>query len=199
MCQRQNCKNLLADTQNPQSIIYQLYINMAVDYAFLFTQISSAIADMGFIVHPRCDVVDPNTGEFDGLNIWVEEDQPIEQAFYVLLHLFGHSVQWNVDAELRELGLDVSLVKTEEELTRIYQYEKHASALALTLLHQNGIDYLDQWISNWFYADWMWLKHLYQTGDKVDYLTYWRDDADLLQPEPLPEFTPQYFIARNSF
>lgn len=169
------------------------------NFGELYTRVETAIKEFGFVVHPQCDVKDPNTGEFDGLNIWVEAEQPTEQALYVLLHLFGHSVQWNVDAELRALGLDVSLVKTEEELQRIFVYEQQASALALTLLHSVGVDYLDQWISNWFYADWMWLKHLYQTGEKVDYCAYWKNDAEMLTPVPLPDFTPQLYTARNSF
>jgi hypothetical protein len=170
-----------------------------VDFEQLYAKAESAIATHGFIVHPRCDVKDPNTGEFDGLNIWIEENQPIEQAFYVLLHLFGHSVQWNVDSELRELGLDVSSVKTPEELTRIYTYERQASEMALNLLHTIECGHLQQWISNWFNADWLWLKHLYETGESVDYLQYWVDDAETLSPAQVPTFSPQLFTARNSF
>jgi len=169
------------------------------DFDLVYTQMSKVVESHGFVVHPRCDVQDPNTGEFDGLNIWVEADQPTEQALYVLLHLFGHSVQWNIDAELRELGLDVSLNKSEEELARVYKYEREASQMALWLLHESGIKHLDQWISNWFQADWLWLKHLYATGEKVGYLEYWDDCAELLSPVPAPEFKPKLYVARNSF
>lgn len=170
-----------------------------VDFEQLYAKVEKAVATHGFIVHTRCDVKDPNTGEFDGLNIWIEENQSMEQALYVLLHLFGHSVQWNVDDELRELGLDVSLVKTPEELTRIYTYERQASEMGLTLLHSIEHSHLQQWISNWFNADWFWLKHLYETGESVDYLQYWIDDAELLSPTQVPIFSPQLFTARNSF
>jgi len=170
------------------------------DFALLFGQIAEHMEQRyGFVVHDRCDVKDPNTGEFDGLNIWVEAEQPDEQAAYVLLHLFGHSVQWNVDEELRALGLDVSLTKTEEELKRIYDYEKAASQLALTLLIEMGRGDLAQWISNWFGADWRWLEHLYRTGEKADYLAFWRNDEPTLTPLPMPEFTPTLYEARNAF
>ena len=45
------------------------------------------------------DVVDPNTGDFDGQTILIDYDQNLEVALFVLVHLFGHTVQWNVSDE----------------------------------------------------------------------------------------------------
>jgi hypothetical protein len=38
------------------------------------------------------DVLDPNTGDFDGSCIKVDYDQDLEVALFVLVHLFGHTV-----------------------------------------------------------------------------------------------------------
>jgi hypothetical protein len=38
------------------------------------------------------DVIDPNTGDFDGASIKVDYDQELEVALFVLVHLFGHTV-----------------------------------------------------------------------------------------------------------
>lgn len=38
------------------------------------------------------DVLDPNTGDFDGMSIKVDYDQDLETALFVLIHLFGHTV-----------------------------------------------------------------------------------------------------------
>lgn len=169
------------------------------DFSLIYKQAVSAIEKYGFVVHSRCEIKDSNTGEFDGVNIWVKDEQSDEQALYVLLHLFGHSVQWNVDEELMKIGIDTTLSRTEEELLKVYDYERQASEMTIKLLESIGITYLNQWISNWFHADWMWLKHLYSTGERVGYLTYWIDDAELLTPCDIPEFTPQLFESRNSF
>ena len=38
------------------------------------------------------DVLDPNTGDFDGCSIKIDYDQDLEVALFVLIHLFGHTV-----------------------------------------------------------------------------------------------------------
>jgi len=58
-----------------------------------------------------------------------------EEADYMLLHLIGHTVPWNLDEKLRLLGLANSGVK-QEDLSRIYQYERQASQLGLALLQE---------------------------------------------------------------
>ena len=40
------------------------------------------------------DLEPPRTGIFDGLRIVIDPDVGFEMQCFVLLHLFGHSVQW---------------------------------------------------------------------------------------------------------
>jgi hypothetical protein len=145
------------------------------------------------------DVKDPNTGEFDGQEIWIDYNLDDEVALYVLVHLFGHTVQWNIDAELRKLGLDVSRTKTPEQLERIFRYEKQATRYGVTLLRECGIADMDQWISNWFGTDWRWLEHLYRTGEVLGHRDTWTGCDECLEPLEIPDFTPTKYEMRQAF
>lgn len=146
------------------------------------------------------DVVGPNTGDFDGTRIQVDYNQELESALFVLVHLFGHTVQWNLSAEYRELGADLSIGKSDEQLLRIYDYEQNATRYSLQLLHDVGIDDLDRWVSDWWHADFKYLAHYYRTGEKLEFRALLRpDEGELLTPLAIPEFTPTKWISRWSF
>ena len=91
-----------------------------------------------------CDVLDPNTGDFDGASIQVDYDQDLEMALFVLIHLFGHTVQWNVSDTLRHLGqASQTGGKSDEELRLIYAYERDAyerDAMIRTDSHKYALD-----------------------------------------------------------
>ncbi len=146
------------------------------------------------------DVLDPNTGDFDGMKILIDHDQDLESALFVLIHLFGHTVQWNRSEEYRRLGTDLSIGKGEEELAKIFSYEKDATRISLQLLHEAGIKDLDRWVSDWWHADWRYLAHYYRTGEKLDFRTLLEPGVgETLTPCPIPEFTPQRWISRWAF
>ena len=77
-------------------------------------------------------------------------------------------MQWNISEEYRLLGIDTNPGKSEEQLQRIYDYERDASRYSLQLLHDAGVHDLDRWVSDWWYADWEYLAHYYRTGEKLD-------------------------------
>jgi hypothetical protein len=138
------------------------------------------------------------TGQFDGLEIWVDPEKDPEEALFILVHLFGHTVQWNLDAHLREVGLAVTGVK-EEDLPRIYEYERQASQLALGLLAEIGQADLARWLTDCFGADWKFLSRFYRTGEKLRFEKHCGADEPLLSPLPIPHFTPQRWPPRGSF
>ena len=146
------------------------------------------------------DVLDPNTGDLDGLRIKLDYTLDLETAFFVLVHLFGHSVQWNISPEFRALGLDLSVGKTAEQLGQIHDYERDATRYSLWLMHQAGVRDLDRWLSDCFAADWKFLKHFYQTGERLDFKLL-RDPGagELLTPLEIPPFQPQRWVSRWSF
>jgi hypothetical protein len=109
-------------------------------------------------------------------------------------------VQWNVSEEFRILGRDTAVGKTDEELARILVYERDATRYSLTLLHEAGILELDQWVSDWWRADWSFLSHYYKTGEKLDPKKLLRPgEGEVLGPLPIPEFQPQRWVSRWSF
>lgn len=146
------------------------------------------------------DVLDPNTGDFDGVAISVDHEQSVAMALFVLLHLFGHTVQWNVSPELRSLGLAALRPPVEESLLpAIRDYEMRASALGQSLLHECGIRDLDQWLADYCEADWRYLERYYSTGEKLPFRDVLRPGAERLVPLPIPEFTPRRWVSRYSF
>src|SRR6185295_8272343 len=65
----------------------------STDMVDLWVRISSGIVKYGFVIEYR-DLEPPRTGIFDGLRITIDPDVGFEMQCFLLLHLFGHSVQW---------------------------------------------------------------------------------------------------------
>jgi hypothetical protein len=149
------------------------------------------------------DVLDPNTGDFNGVEIAVDHDQEVDVALFVLAHLFGHTVQWNVSEELRQLGIEASSLDagpSPGRLEAIRLYEREASEYALTLFHEAGVDDLDAWLSGWAEADWRYLSAAY-AGEALpgDFRAFLVSGAPLLAPRPIPPFTPTRWVSRYAF
>ena len=146
------------------------------------------------------DVLDPNTGDFNGVQIQVDYDQELESALFVLVHLFGHTVQWNLSEEFRRIGVDQTIGMSEERLAKVYDYEKNATRYSLQLMHDTGVKDLDRWVSDWWHADWKYLSHYYRTGEKLDFRSLLRPNNGFqLTPLAIPPFTPQKWVSRWSF
>ena len=91
------------------------------------------------------DVVDPNTGDFDGVSITLDHDNDLEMALFILAHLFGHTAQWSADPRARWLGDTFANEAPPEALyEEIRIYERDASRLAIQLFHEAGGADFDQ-------------------------------------------------------
>ena len=148
------------------------------------------------------DVIDHNTGDFDGQNITLDHDLELDVALFVLIHLFGHTVQWNLSDSLRELGIASVTTRNPppEMLARIHDYERDATRYGLSLLAGTGLSPLTRWASEWWRADWVYLQHLYRTGEKLDARSLLRPgEGDVLEPLEIPPFAPRRFVSRYSF
>ncbi len=165
-----------------------------------FDKIERHIEDVYSIPVSINDVVHPNTGDFDGTKIELDHDQELDSALFVLVHLFGHTVQWNISAEYRALGSDLSIGKGEEVLMKILEYEKNATRYSLQLKHDVQETDIYQWVSDYIAADWKNHAHNYRTGEKLDFRTLIEPGkGTLLGPLKIPAFTPQKWISRWSF
>lgn len=142
------------------------------------------------------DVPNPFTGDLDGEQIMVDYDLEVHEALFILVHLFGHTVQWNVSEANRETAFAKPAVWTEELLHRVTAYEQEACRYSIQLLHEAGFGDLDQWLSDFAACDSAYLMHFYKTGEKRPFREFWTDDAARLAPLPIPQFQPARWISR---
>ena len=142
------------------------------------------------------DVPNPFTGDLDGEAILVDHDLDIEDAVFILIHLFGHTVQWNVSERAREIGFARRETWTEDQLHELADYEQQACAYSLQLLHEAEVHDLDQWVANFAACDTAYLLHFYRTGEKRPFRSFWRDDSPAIRPLAIPPFTPTRWISR---
>ena len=162
----------------------------------VFDTLERMIEDRWGIPVAISDVPSPFTGDLDGERIAVDYDLEIEDALFILVHLFGHTVQWNVSERARQIAFMRPGQWTEAALTEVAAYEREACQYSLQLLHEAGIHDLDQWISDFAACDCAYLMHFYRTGEKLAFRSFWRDGAPLLPPLPIPSFQPARWISR---
>jgi hypothetical protein len=136
------------------------------------------------------DVPDPLTGDLDGAEIQIDYAVTPEQRLFLLAHLFGHTVQWNVNAASFQLGRPRKPPVKEEIMPALIEYEKDAARYALTMLHEVGIMDIDQWLSDYTACDMAYLSYFYRTGEKREFSTFWSDGTPCIEHRPIPSFTP---------
>jgi hypothetical protein len=144
------------------------------------------------------DVPNPFTGDLDGAEIHVDYDLEAEDALFILVHLFGHTVQWNVSPEAREIGMATRATWTDDEIAQLRRYEQQACRYSVQLFHDAGIRDLDPWLSDFAACDLAYLEHVYRTGDKPPFRSFWKDGTPVLPPLPIPEFHPTRWWSRWS-
>jgi hypothetical protein len=136
------------------------------------------------------DIPDPLTGDLDGAEIHIDYAVTPEERLFLLGHLFGHTVQWNTDPQAFEIGRPHQPPVREDLLPAIIEYESEAAAYALAMFHEIGITAIDQWFSDYTACDQAYLVHYYRTGEKSNFRSFWPNHAPLIQPKPVPPFTP---------
>src|SRR5678816_1996427 len=77
------------------------------------------------------DVPDPFTGDLDGSEIHVDYANDIESAVFIIAHLFGHTVQWNLSEYARRIGTEAQQNPTDEKLAELEIYEREACRYSL--------------------------------------------------------------------
>lgn len=142
------------------------------------------------------DVPDPLTGDLDGAEIHIDYAVTSEVRLFLLVHLFGHTVQWNVSPKAFEIGRPHTPPVPEPLLAAIVDYEREAAGFGLALLHQAGIHDADQWLADFTASDMDYLAHYYRTGEKGDFARFRRTRAPAIEPRPIPPFTPAKRVFR---
>jgi len=106
-------------------------------------------------------------GDLDGKIIYIGNHLSAAEKLFNLLHLAGHSIQWNVDPLLRNLGSSLYCNPDDQLLLQLQEYEWQANCYALELLHEAGVFYLDKWLTRKYVIDMLYLTHFYKTGEKL--------------------------------
>lgn len=160
-------------------------------------RIVAGIVKRGFVVEYR-DLEPPRTGIFNGLSITIDPDVDFEMQCFILLHLFGHSVQW-LAPSLSERVAEVRDSTNRDWFIRVlYGYEMEAAQFGLQLLHEVGIDRLDQWYSDFVHTDWHYVERYYRTGE-LDWDACVVSGRPLIIPESIPSFTQREVEVRFAF
>jgi hypothetical protein len=132
------------------------------DLVRLWTRAVGRIVGYGFVVeYSRLEP--PRTGIFDGLKITIDPTVDFEMQCFILLHLFGHLVQWLAPSYRPEIR-DVPQEPLEPFLEAVRAYEHNAARFALRLMHDAGITDLDRWFSDFAETDWKYVDTFYRTG-----------------------------------
>jgi hypothetical protein len=142
------------------------------------------------------DVVNPFTGDLDGAEIHVDYENSIEDAVFILVHLFGHTVQWNLSEYNRKIGYEVQQNPSLEKMQELERYEREACRYSLQLFHESGVWDLDQWMADYAACDFAFLRSFYVTGTKTPFRNFWRDGQPQLEPISIPDFQPTKWISR---
>lgn len=162
----------------------------------VFNTVERAIEDRYGVPVVISDVPHPFTGDLDGAEIRVDWGVGVEEAVFIVVHLFGHTVQWNVSAEARALGREQPTRPGEAWLARLRAYEIEACRYSLWLFHDCGVRDLDQWLADFAACDLAYLEHFYRTGEKRAFRSFWRDGQALLAPLAVPPFRPTRWQSR---
>ena len=81
----------------------------------------------------------PLKGDLDGSRILIGDRSSGEEQLFLVAHLFGHTVQWNVSAELRRLGMTMPIDPTDRDLAVLEAYEREACRYSQQALHEAGV------------------------------------------------------------
>lgn len=136
-------------------------------------------------------------GDLDGAEIVIATGSDAETTLFLLTHLFGHTVQWNTCERSREIGLATAPGTSPEWLAELAAYETAAGRYGQTLLHEAGVRSLDQWLADYAACDAAYLRHFYATGARAGFFSFWRPGQPLLEPLPIPAFTPRRWRLRG--
>ena len=176
-------------------VVGQMPSNDIVD---LWPKISSGIVKKGFVIEYR-DLELPRTGIFDGLRIVIDPDVGFEMQCFLLLHLFGHSVQWVAPSLEHKLD-DLQNTQDRSRFMEVLRaYELEAAGFGMQLMREEGVTWLDQWYSDFVQTDWRYVERYYQETRIPPWHECVVTGSPLIQPQPLPPLKLRQVEVRFAF
>src|SRR5262245_13702661 len=170
----------------------------STDMVDLWVRITSAIVKYGFVIEYR-DLEPPRTGIFDGLRITIDPDVGFEMQCFLLLHLFGHSVQWVAPSLAQKVGELQNTSDRARFMQVLHDYEFEAAGFGMQLMHERGVTTLDQWYSDFVATDWRYVERFYETERIPPWTECIVNDAAMIQPTPIPPLALRPVEVRFAF
>lgn len=130
-------------------------------------------------------------GDLDGKTIFINKRLSKQEKLFNLLHLTGHTIQWNIDNRNYELGKKLIKNPSAKLLKKLQKYEWNANRFGLYILRQYAGTTLDKWYLKLVKSDMAYLTYYYKTGKKekviiTDNLFPFKDKK--LKPKTIPAF-----------
>ena len=170
----------------------------SADMVDLWVAVSSAIVKYGFVIEYR-DLEPPRTGIFDGLRITIDPDVRFEMQCFLLLHLFGHSVQWVAPSLAQRVDELQNTSDRRRFLNVLRDYEFEAARFGMQLMHERGVTSLDQWYSDFVETDWHYVLGFYETLRIPSWADCIVSGCRLIQPAPIPPLSHRQVDVRFAF
>jgi hypothetical protein len=163
----------------------------------VWTRTTARVVELGFgLGYGRLER--PKLGIFDGVKITIDPAVNFEMQCFLVLHLFGHSVQWAAPSYKPEI-LGVSESNLEIYLAALERYERNAARFGLQLLHEAGITDLDSWFFDYAETDWRYVETFYRQGAIAPWETCVVHAARPVEPLPIPPLAPRLVEERFAF
>ena len=164
----------------------------------VWTKATSNVVKYGFILEYR-DLEPPRTGIFDGQRIVIDPDVGFEMQCFVLLHLFGHSVQWVAPEIEHKLHALQNTSDKSQFMQVLHDYEFEAARFGLQLLHEVGVRHLDHWYSDFVATDWRYVERFYREDRIPPWAECIATGADTVQPQKIPRLHQRQVEVRFAF
>ena len=160
--------------------------------------VSRHVHDRYGVTVEEAEMKPPFKGDLDGRSIYVGSGSAPDERLFLVAHLFGHTVQWNVSAALRHLGMRMPVDPDASLLDALEAYEREACGYSQQAMHEAGISDLDQWLADHSACDLAYLRDFYLTGQRKPFRSFWRAGQPPIAPLPIPPFTPTRWRRRTA-
>ena len=188
-------QDLVGQRRQQGPFVGQLSPEQCID---LWLRVTSRIVKYGFDIEYR-DLEPPRTGIFDGLRLVIDPDVEFEMQCFILLHLFGHSIQWVAPSLEGKLEALQHTTNKDRFMEVLHDYEFEAAQFGLQLLHEANLRHLDQWFSDFVATDWRYVERFY----REDKIPPWNEcivrESPLLNPMPIPPLQHRQVAVRFAF
>jgi hypothetical protein len=170
----------------------------AEQQTLVWQRITSAIVKYGFVVEYR-DLEPPRTGIFDGRRLVIDPDVGFEMQCFLLLHLFGHSVQWVAPSLEAELAPLQTTTDKDAFIEVLKSYEYQAAGFGKQLLDEVELAELTPWYSDFVATDWRYVERFYREGELPPWEECICTGAVQIEPLRIPRLAHRDVEVRYAF